>query len=135
MKKFILFLIFICPVIFLSATEIGVDTDTSDLDSLPIAPLLSDNDESDIKGLSHFGASLFIKKYSDSSDRLLAALAENPHSSRILAFLLKNFRSYDVPDRQLKTFIAIAKANPQALPLNVAALSLAGCINPQVKAQ
>jgi tetratricopeptide (TPR) repeat protein len=130
MKKFILSLIFICPVIFLSATEIGVDTDTSDLDALQIAPLLSDNDESDIEGLSHFGTSLFIKKYSDASDRLLAALAENPHSSRILAFLLKNFRSYNVPDYQLKTFIAIAKANPQALPLNVAALGLAGCIKP-----
>ena len=123
-------LIFICPFIFLSATEIGVDTDTSDLDSLPIAPLLSDSDESDINGLSHFGTSLFIKKLSDSSDRLLAALAENPHSSRILAFLLKNFRNYNVPDRQLKAFIAIAKANPQALPLNVAALGLAGCIKP-----
>ena len=123
-------LIFICPFIFLSATEIGVDMDTSDLDSLPIAPLLSDSDESDIDGLSHFGTSLFIKKLSDSSDRLLAALAENPHSSRILAFLLKNFRNYNVPDRQLKAFIAIAKANPQALPLNVAALGLAGCIKP-----
>ncbi len=131
MKKFIsLFLIFICPAVFLSATEIGVDTDASDLDSLPIAPLLSDSDEADINGLSHFGTALFIKKLSNSSDRLLTALAENPHSSRILAFLLKNFRNYDVPDRQLKTFIAIAQANPRALPLNVAALGLAGCIKP-----
>ena len=128
---FVIFvLIFICLVITVPATEIGVDTDTSDLDSLPIAPLLSDSDEADINGLSHFGTALFVKKHSDSSDRLLAALAENPHSSRILAFLLRNFRRYDVPDRQLKTFIAIAKANPRALPLNVAALGLAGCIKP-----
>lgn len=131
MKKFISSaLFFICLAISVPATEIGVDTDTSDLDSLPIAPQLSDSDESDINGLSHFGTALFVQKFSDSSDRLLAALAENPHSSRILGFLLKNFRSYDVPDRQLKTFIAIAKANPQALPLNVAALGLAGCIKP-----
>ena len=131
MKKIInLFFILLCPVISVLATEIGVDTDTSDLDSLPIAPLLSDEDESDIKGLSHFGASLFIRKHSASSDRLLAALVKNPHSSRILAFLLRNFKSYDVPDSQIKTFIAIAKANPQALPLNVAALSLAACIKP-----
>jgi len=131
MKKFIgLLLIFICPAIIVPATEIGVDTDTSDLDSRPIAPLLSDSDEADINGLSHFGTALFVRKLSASSDQLLTALAENPHSSRILAFLLRNFRSYDVPDRQLKTFIAIAKANPRALPLNVAALGLAGCIKP-----
>ncbi|MCK4983636.1 MAG: hypothetical protein KAS17_11970, partial [Victivallaceae bacterium] len=72
----------------------------------------------------------FIKKHSESSDQLLAALAENPNSSRILAFLLRNFRNYEVPDSQLRTFIAIAKANPRALPLNVAALTLVDCVKP-----
>ena len=129
-KNIYLFIIFLCPVIFLFSTEIGVDTDTSHLESLPVAPLLSPADKSDIKGLSHFGASLFIKKRSASFDRLLAALAKNPHSSRILAFLLRNFRNYEVPDSQLRTFIAIAKANPRALPLNVAALTLADCVKP-----
>lgn len=131
MKKFInLFFIFLCPVISVLAAEIGIDTDASDLDSLPITPNLSDEDKSEITSLSHFGASLFMKKRSVSSERLLAALAKNPHSSRTLAFLLRNFKSYDVPDSQIKTFVAIAKANPQALALNVAALSLAGCIKP-----
>ena len=131
MKKLInLFFIILYPAISVLAAEIGVDTDISDLDSRPIKAQLSDDDESDIEGLSHFGASLFMKKRSASSDRLLAALAKNPHSSRILAFLLRNFKSYDVPDSQIKTFIAIAKANPQALPLNVAALGLTGCIKP-----
>lgn len=131
MKKFInLFLIFLFPVISISATEIGIDTDTSDLDYLPITPVLSTKGENDIKALSHFGASFFIKKYSASSDRLLAALAKNPHSSRILAFLLSNFQSYNVPKSQLKAFVAIAKANPQALPLNLAALSLVDCFKP-----
>ena len=124
-------ILFLCPVASLFAAEIGVDIDSGELKSLPITPHLSANDESDIKGLSHFGASLFIRKHSESSDRLLAALEKNPHSSRILAFLLKNFRDYDVPDSQLKTFVAIAKANPQALPLNVAALGLAGCFTPE----
>ena len=131
MKKFInLFFIFLCSAVSVSAAEIGIDTDTSDLDSLPIKAQISDENESDIEGLSHFGASLFMKKRSASSDRLLAALAKNPHSSRILAFILRNFKSYDVPDKQIKAFIAIAKANPQALPLNVAALGLSGCIKP-----
>jgi len=129
MKKFIyLSIVFLFPVISIYTTEIGIDTDTNDLKTLPIVPLLTNEDDSDITSLSHFGTSLFIKKSLDSSDRLLTALEKNPYSSRILAFLLRNFRNYKVPDIQIKTFIAIAKANPQALPLNVAALSLANII-------
>jgi tetratricopeptide (TPR) repeat protein len=130
-RSMFIYFIFLCPAISLFATEIGVDTDTNDLKTIQSEPVLSNNDKSDVKGLSHFGTSLFIKKYSDSSERLLAALAKNPHSSRILAFLLKNFQSYDVPDSQLETFVAIAQANPQALALNVAALSLVDCFKPK----
>ncbi len=131
MKKYIhFFLIFLCPLASLFSAEIGVDTDIVELESVPIVPHLSPSDKSDIKGLSHFGAALFIKEPSASADRLLAALAENPHSSRILAFLLKSFRNYDVSNKQISILIAIAKANPRALPLNVAALTLADCIEP-----
>ena len=129
-KNIYLFIIFLYPVISLSSAEIGVDTDTSHLKPFPITPLLSPADKSDIKGLSHFGTALFVKKSRESSGQLLAALAENPNSSRILAFLLKNFQHYNVPVSQLRTFIAIAKANPRALPLNVAALTLADCVKP-----
>jgi tetratricopeptide (TPR) repeat protein len=129
-KNIYLLFIFLCPVISLFSTEIGVDTDTSGFESLPIIPKLSPVDKSNIEGLSHFGVSLLIKKHSGSSDQLLAALAENPNSSRILAFLLKNFQNYKVSENQLKTFIAIAKANPRALPLNVAALALVDCVKP-----
>ncbi len=131
MKKFIhLFIIFLCPVISISAAEIGVDTDAVELEPAPITAQLSPADKSDIKSLSHFATSLFIEKNSASSKHLLAALAENPNSSQILAFILINFRNYKVPESQLKTLIAIAKANPRALPLNVAALTLADCVKP-----
>ena len=131
MKKFInFFLVFLSSITILISAEIGVDTDVSNLNSLPLKPLLSPADKSNIKGLSHFGVSLLTKKYSKSSDQLLAALAENPNSSRILAFLLKNFQNYNVPASQIRTFIAIAKANPQALPLNVTALTLLDCVKP-----
>jgi tetratricopeptide (TPR) repeat protein len=132
MKKFItIFLIFLFPVISIYTAEIGIDTDSSKFDTTEIKPLLSDDDQDDIKALSHFGTSMFIKKLSVSSDRLLNSLEKDPYSSRTLAFLLRNFRKHKLTENQLKTFIAIAKANPQALPLNVAALSLAGCFEPE----
>lgn len=125
-----IFLSFLCPWLFLSAAEIGLDTDTSALKSAVMEPQLSPREKSDIEGLSRFGTSMFLDKHRAISDCLLAALAENPNSSRILAFLLKNFQDYNVPEEQLKAFIAIAEANPRAIPLNVAALTLADCIKP-----
>jgi tetratricopeptide (TPR) repeat protein len=131
MKKFTyVFLSFLCPLLYLSAAEIGLDTDDSARKSSVIEPQLSPREKSDIEGLSRFGASMFQKKHRDISNSLLAALAENPNSSRILAFLLKNFQDYSVPEDQIKAFIAIAEANPRAIPLNVAALSLVDCIKP-----
>ena len=115
---------------FLSAAEIGVDTNTSDQKSPIIEPQFSPQEKSDIEGLSRFGASMFLSRHRDISNFLLAALAQNPNSSRILAFLLKNFQDYDVPEAQLKVFLAIAEANPRAVPLNVAALALADCVKP-----
>ncbi|MDD5697733.1 MAG: hypothetical protein PHH77_03875 [Victivallaceae bacterium] len=125
-----LYLFFLSSVICLSAMEIGIDTDPADTRAASITPRLSAGEEADITGLSHFGASLLIKDVSHASDHLLAALAENPHSSRILAFLLANFRNYQVPNRQLTAFIAVARVNPRALPLNIAALTLADYVKP-----
>ncbi|MDD5597665.1 MAG: hypothetical protein PHV82_06955 [Victivallaceae bacterium] len=131
MRKFInIFLSFLYPLVLLSAAEIGVDTNASALKSPAIEPQFSPQEKSDIEGLSRFGASMFLNRHQDISNFLLAALAENPNSSRILAFLLKNFQDYDVPESQLKAFLAIAEANPRAVPLNVAALTLADCVKP-----
>ena len=132
MKRiFILLSISICTVVSVTATEIGIDNDTgiNDNDNAVLAdPQLSPEDAAYIEGLSHFGASLFSKKANIATERLLVALAETPNSSRVLAFLLRSLRNRDVSTQQLRSFIAIAEANPRALPLNVAALILADSV-------
>jgi tetratricopeptide (TPR) repeat protein len=130
-RNFILLSIFLQAVVSVTATEIGIDADTdtfSDDGVITTEPQLSLNDNACIEGLSHFGASLFSKDANIATDRLLAALAQTPHASRVLAFLLKSFRNQEVSSRQLKSFIAIAEANPRALPLNIAALILADAV-------
>ena len=132
MKRiFILLSIFLHTVVSVTATEIGVDSDSgSDAndDAVMANPQLSSADDADIEGLSHFGASLFSKEGNRATERLLVALSKNPNSSRILAFLLRSLRNRDVSTSQLTSFIEIAKTNPRALPLNIAALILADSV-------